>query len=325
MLQFLLRRTFGAVLTLFLISAVTFFMFFAIPQDPALLACGKNCTPDALAVIHQNLGLDKPVPVQFWNFMVGIFAGRDFAVGHCAAPCFGISFNNQQLVWDTIVDRFPLTLSLSIGGLIVFLIVGLGAGMMAAWKKGTATDKAFSSASLVLSSLQIYFLGPVVLGLFVYSTGWLDKPKWVPITESPSAWFMGLLIPWFVMSVIFTANYTRMSRSTMIEQLQEEHVRAARAKGMTSRYVFFRYAWRGSLIPIVTILGMDLGALFGGAMVTEITFGLPGIGLLARDSVLNKDLPLTMGVMIVSAAFILLFNVIVDAMYALIDPRVRLS
>ncbi|MFJ5221827.1 ABC transporter permease [Streptomyces sp. NPDC088400] len=325
MLQFLLRRTFGAVLTLFLISAVTFFMFFAIPQDPAMLACGKNCTPDALAVIHQNLGLDKPVPVQFWEFIVGIFAGRDFAVGHCSAPCFGVSFNNQQMVWDTIIDRFPLTLSLSAGGLLVFLVVGLGAGMMAAWKKGTFIDKAFSSASLVLSSLQIYFLGPVVLGLFVYSTGWLDKPKYVPLTESLSGWFMGLLIPWLVMSVIFTANYTRMSRSTMIEQLQEEHVRAARAKGMASRYVFFRYAWRGSLIPIVTILGIDLGALFGGAMVTEITFGLPGIGRLARDSVVDKDLPLTMGVMIVSAAFILLFNVIVDAMYAIIDPRVRLS
>ncbi|MGS2590210.1 ABC transporter permease [Streptomyces sp. NRRL F-5135] len=325
MLQFLIRRTFGAILTLFLISAVTFFMFFAIPQDPALLACGKNCTPDALAVIHQNLGLDKPVPVQFWNFLVGIFAGRDFAVGHCSAPCFGVSFSNQQNVWDTIVDRFPLTLSLSVGGLIVFLIVGLGAGLIAAKNKGTAIDKVFSSASLVLTSMQIYFLGPVVLGLFVYSTGWLDKPSWVPIGESVSGWFMGLLIPWLVMSVIFTANYTRMSRSTMIEQLQEEHVRAARAKGMSSRYVFFRYAWRGSLIPIVTILGMDLGALFGGAMVTEITFGLPGIGRLARDSVIDKDLPLTMGVMIVSAAFILLFNLIVDAMYAVIDPRVRLS
>ncbi|MFE2595257.1 ABC transporter permease [Streptomyces sp. NPDC059396] len=325
MLQFLIRRAFGAVLTLFLISAVTFFMFFAIPQDPALLACGKNCTPDALAVIHQNLGLDKPVPVQFWDFMVGIFAGRDFAVGHCPAPCFGISFANQQNVWDTILDRFPLTLSLSIGGLIVFLIVGLGAGMIAAARKGTATDKVFSSASLVLSSLQIYFLGPVVLGLFVYSTGWLDKPKWVPISESVTGWFMGLLIPWLVISVIFTANYTRMSRSTMIEQLQEEHVRAARAKGMSSRYVFFRYAWRGSLIPIVTILGMDLGALFGGAIVTEFTFGLPGIGRLAVESVQDKDLPLTMGVMVFSAAFILLFNVIVDATYAIIDPRVRLS
>lgn len=325
MLQFIIRRTLGAGLILFLISAFTFFMFFAIPQDPALLACGKNCTPDALEVIHKNLGLDDPVPVQFWNYVVGIFAGRDFAVGHCSAPCFGVSFDNQQMVWDTILDRLPLTISLSAGGLLVFLTVGLGAGMIAAARRGTAVDKFFSGSSLVLSSLQIYFLGPVVMGIFVYSSGLLDKPQYVPFSEDIGGWFMGLLIPWCVMSVIFTANYTRMSRSTMIEQLQEEHVRAARAKGMSSKYVFFRYAWRGSLTPIVTILGIDLGALFGGAMVTELTFGLAGLGRLARDSVVDKDLPLTMGVMIFSAALILFFNIIVDALYALIDPRVRLS
>ncbi|MGW3666598.1 ABC transporter permease [Streptomyces sp. NPDC005141] len=325
MLRFLLRRTFGAVLILLLISAFTFFMYYAIPQDPATLACGKNCTPDALAIIHKNLGLDQPIPVQYWKFLVGIFAGRDFAVGHCPAPCFGVSFRDQQMVWDTIMDRFPLTLSLTIGGLIVFLIVGLGTGMIAARYRGTWLDKIASGVSLVLSSFQIYFLGPVVLGIFVYSTGWLDKPKYVPISENPAQWFMGLLIPWIVMSVIFTANYTRMARSTMIEQLQEEHVRAARAKGMAGRYVFFRYAWRGSLIPILTILGMDLSALLGGAVVTEFTFGLAGIGRLAVESVVGKDLPKLMGVMLFSAAFILLLNVIVDAMYAVIDPRVRLS
>ncbi|PBC61466.1 ABC transporter permease [Streptomyces sp. Tue6028] len=325
MLRFILRRTFGAVLILLLISAFTFFMYYAIPQDPATLACGKNCTPDALAIIHKNLGLDDPIPVQYWKFLSGLFAGRDFAVGHCPAPCFGVSFRDQQMVWDTIMDRFPLTLSLTIGGLLVFLIVGLGTGLIAARYRGTWLDKTFSSISLVLSSMQIYFLGPVVLGIFVYSTGWLDKPKYVPFSENPAQWFMGLLIPWIVMSVIFTANYTRMSRSTMIEQLQEEHVRAARAKGMTGRYVFFRYAWRGSLIPILTILGMDLSALLGGAVVTEFTFGLAGIGRLAVDSVVGKDLPKLMGVMLFSAAFILLLNVIVDALYAVIDPRVRLS
>ncbi|MET7698505.1 MULTISPECIES: ABC transporter permease [unclassified Streptomyces] len=325
MLRFLLRRTFGAMLILLLISAFTFFMYYAIPQDPATLACGKNCTPDALAIIHRNLGLDQPVPVQYWKFLVGIFAGRDFAVGHCPAPCFGVSFRDQQMVWSTIMDRFPLTLSLTVGGLIVFLVVGLGTGLIAARFRGTWLDKTFSSISLVLSSMQIYFLGPVVLGIFVYSTGLLDKPKYVPLTENPAQWFAGLLIPWLVMSVIFTANYTRMARSAMIEQLQEEHVRAARAKGMTGRYVFFRYAWRGSLIPIATILGMDLSALLGGAVVTEYTFGLAGIGRLAVESVVGKDLPKLMGVMLFSAAFILLLNVIVDALYAVIDPRVRLS
>jgi peptide/nickel transport system permease protein len=325
MLKFILRRSVGASVILVLISAFTFFMFFAIPQDPAMLSCGRNCTPDNLAVIHKNLGLDSPVPVQYWEFMKGIVAGRDFSVGHCSAPCFGVSFDDNRMVWDTIVDRLPLTISLTIGGLVSFLILGIGAGMIAAKKKGTMVDKSFSSASLVLSSMQIYFLGPIVLGLMVYSTGWMESPKYVPFTENPTGWFMGLIIPWFVMSLIFTANYTRMSRSTLIEQLQEDHVRTAKAKGMSSRYVFFRYAWRGSLTPIVTILGMDLGALLGGAIVTEITFGLAGLGRLVVDSVTDKDLPLTMGVMLISAAFILLCNLVVDAVYGFIDPRVRLA
>jgi peptide/nickel transport system permease protein len=147
----------------------------------------------------------------------------------------------------------------------------------------------------------------------------------VDFTSNPAGWFMGLLLPWLVMSTIFTAQYTRMSRSTMIEQLQEEHVRTAKAKGMPARYVFMRYAWRGSLIPIVTILGMDLGSLFGGAMITEFTFSLAGIGRLAINSVVTLDLPMVLGVLIFSAALILVFNIIVDATYAFIDPRVRLS
>ncbi|MFH8452331.1 ABC transporter permease [Streptomyces fungicidicus] len=325
MLQFLIRRLIGAVVIMFLIGAFTFFLFYTIPQDFAALSCGKNCSPENLAVIRENLGLDKPITTQFWEFMTGIVAGRDFATGHCSAPCLGQSFDTGQFVWDSIMDRFPLTLSLTVGGLVIFLFVGLGSGLMAAWKRGTVTDKLVSGASIVLSSFQIYFLGPIVLGIFVYQTGWADNPKYVSPFENPAAWIAGMIIPWAVMATIFTAQYTRMSRSTMIEQLQEEHVRTARAKGMKQRYVFFRYAWRGSLIPIVTILGIDLSALLSGAVVTEFTFDLAGIGRLAVDSSLTKDLPVTMGVMLFGAFFILLLNILVDLVYAYIDPRVRLS
>ncbi|MQS39514.1 ABC transporter permease [Streptomyces katsurahamanus] len=325
MLQFLIRRLTGAVVIMFLIGAFTFFLFYTIPQDFAELACGKNCTPENIAVIRENLGLDKPITTQFWEFMGGILTGRDFATGHCAAPCLGMSFESREFVWDSIIDRFPLTLSLTVGGLIIFLILGLGAGLLAAWKRGTVIDKAVSGASMVLSSFQIYFLGPIVLGIFVYTTGWLENPKYVPFTEDPAGWVVGLLIPWAVMATIFTAQYTRMARSTMIEQLQEEHVRTARAKGMKKSYVFFRYAWRGSLTPIVTILGMDLSGLLAGAVVTEYTFDLAGIGRLAVNSSLSKDLPLTMGVMLFGAFFILILNIIVDLAYAYIDPRVRLA
>ncbi|UNO40094.1 ABC transporter permease [Streptomyces sp. MST-110588] len=323
MLPFLIRRTFGAIVILILLSAFTFFVFFS-AGDPALMSCGKNCTADNIALIHQNLGLDKPLIQQYWDFVVGIFAGRDFTVGHCPAPCFGYSFATKQNVWDTMIDRLPTTASLAIGGAVVFLTIGLGAGLLAAWKRGSLLDKGVTGASMVLSSVQIYILGPVVLGLFVYS-GIMAAPKYVDFTSDPAGWFMGLLLPWLVMSTIFTAQYTRMSRSTMIEQLQEEHVRTAKAKGMPRRYVFLRYAWRGSLIPIVTILGMDLGSLFGGAMITEYTFSLAGLGRLAINSVTTLDLPMVMGVLLFSASLILLFNIIVDATYAFIDPRVRLS
>lgn len=325
MLRFFSRRLAGGIVILLIISAVTFFLFYAVPRDPAMLACGKNCTPDALEVIRKSMGIDKPLPMQYWEFMSGIVTGRDFAQGPCPAPCFGYSFANSDPVWTTILDRFPTTVSLTLGGAVVFLTIGLGAGMIAAWKRGTLTDKVFSTGSLVLSSMQIYFVGPLVMALLVFNLGLLDQPKYVPLTEDPAGWFMGLLIPWLVVQIIFTANYTRLSRSSMIEQLAEDHVRTARAKGMSGKFVFFRYAWRGSLIPIVTIFGVDLGSLFGGAMITEWTFSLPGLGKLAVDSVQNTDLPMVMGVMLFSATFIILFNVLVDAAYAFIDPRVRLA
>ncbi|MEU8784099.1 ABC transporter permease [Streptomyces sp. NPDC048637] len=323
MLPFLFRRIFGAVVILLLLSAFTFFVFFS-TGDPAMMACGKNCTADNVALIHHNLGLDKPLPTQYWDFLAGIFTGRDYTIGHCSAPCFGYSFATKQDVWATMMDRLPTTASLAVGGAVAFLVIGLGAGLLAAWKKGSLLDKTVTGASMVLSSVQIYILGPVVLGIFVYS-GIMASPKYVELTSNPVGWFMGLLLPWLVMSTIFTAQYTRMARSTMIEQLQEEHVRTAKAKGMPARYVFMRYAWRGSLIPIVTILGIDLSSLFGGAMITEYTFSLAGLGRLAINSVITLDLPMILGVLIFSAALILVFNIIVDATYALIDPRVRLS
>ncbi len=325
MLRFLMRRTLGAVVILLIISACTFFLFYAIPRDPALLHCGKTCDPESLEIIRRNLGLDKPLTEQYWAYMAGILTGRDFAVGPCPAPCFGYSFASNEPVWGTILDRLPTTVSLALGGAVVFLLLGLGAGMLAAWRRGGFVDKFLSSVSLVLSSLQIYFVGPLAIALLVYQLDLFRQPEYVPITSSPVDWFAGLLIPWVVLSLIFTAQYTRMSRSTLIEQLGEDHVRAARAKGLSGRTVFFRYAWRGSLIPIVTIFGIDLGALFGGAMVTEFTFTLPGLGRLAVDSVLDTDLPMLMGVMLFAATMIVLFNILVDAVYALIDPRVRLS
>ncbi|MDT0342502.1 ABC transporter permease [Streptomyces litchfieldiae] len=325
MLRFLLRRSLGAIAILLIISAITFFLFYAIPRNPALLSCGRSCTPEQLAVVERNLGIDDPVPVQYWDYMVGIFMGREFPAGNCPAPCLGFSFTDNRPVLDTILDRLPTTVSLALGGAVVFLVVGLALGMLAAWRRGTLLDKAVSSTSLVLSSMQIYFIGPLAMAVLVHNMEILSQPKYVPFTEDPMGWFEGLLLPWLVLATIFTAGYTRMSRASLIEQLQEDHVRTARAKGMSGSTVFFRYAWRGSLIPIVTIFGIDLGSLFGGAMITEATFALPGLGRLAVNSVLESNLPMLMGVMLFAAMMIVVFNILVDACYALIDPRVRLA
>ncbi|TVL93968.1 ABC transporter permease [Streptomyces sp. SAJ15] len=325
MLRFLWRRTLGALVIVLAISAITFFLFFALPTEPAQLACGKNCGPEALAIIDENLGLDEPVPVQYWHYLVGIVAGRDFDIGHCDAPCLGYSFRNNQPVWETILDRYPTTLSLAFGGAVVFLLVGVSIGMLAAARRGTVVDKLLSSLSLIGNSLQVYFVGTIALWLLVDSWDLIDRPAYVPITDDPAGWFGGMLLPWLVLSIIFIANYSRMTRSQMIEQLDEDHVRTARAKGLPARTVFFRYAWRGAMAPIVTLVGIDLGSLFGGAMVTEFTFTLHGLGRLAVESVTEKDLPMLMGVMLFSCTAIVIANIIVDALYAVIDPRVRLA
>ncbi|MBX7547555.1 ABC transporter permease [Streptomyces sp. NPDC004232] len=326
MLRFLVRRIIGAVVILFLLSIVAFLLFFGVPRDPALLMCGKTCNPDSIANIHHVLGLDKPLTEQYGIFLHNLVLGSgQFAQGPCPAPCFGYSYHTDEQVWGTLMDRLPTTVSLTLGAAACFLLVGLGTGLLAAWRRGTLVDKTATAGAMVVSSLQIYFLGPLALAVLVYQTHWFDKPAYTPISQDPVSWFSGLVIPWVVLSTIFAAQYTRMARSSMIEQLQEEHVRTARAKGMSRAYVFFRYAWRGSLIPIVTIFGIDLGSLFGGAIITEYTFGLPGLGNLAVQAVNFSDLPLLLGVMLFSASMILLFNIIVDAAYAFIDPRVRLS
>ncbi|OIJ98160.1 ABC transporter permease [Streptomyces monashensis] len=327
MIRFLIRRTLGAAVILLIISAITFFLFYVAPRDPARVACGKVCTPQTLNLVRHNLGIADPIPVQYWHWLEGIFVGRDYSsFGHCSAPCLGYSFQSQTPVLSLILDRFPTTIGLSIGAAVVFVIFGVGTGMIAAVKQGKALDKIASSASLIGSSLQIYIVG--IIAMYYLSDQWhlVTRPNdHAGFTQDPAAWFGGLLLPWLVLAIIFTANYTRMTRSQLVETLSEDYVRTARAKGLSRRTVFFRFAWRGAMAPIVTIFGIDLGTLLGGAIITEQTFGLHGIGALSIKAVRDNDLPMLLGVILVAAAAIVVFNIIVDAIYAVIDPRVRLA
>lgn len=331
MLLFLTRRALGAVVILLCISAITYVCFFAIVPNPALLSCGKNCSPALIHQINQNMGFSDPIYEQYWKFMKGIFFGRNFpAFGQCNAPCFGYSFANQQPVWSAIKTSYPTTFSLAIMGAAFFLVIGVGLGLISAWRQGGTIDRTASSISLIGQSTQIYFLGPLAILLFSYYFnqwfGWgLNRgadPNW---TSDPLGSLSGLLLPALIMSVIFWSNYSRQVRSLMLEQLSEDHIRTATSKGMSKPYVFFRYALRGAMGPVLTIFGIDLGAVFGGAIITEYTFSLHGLGRLAVQSVNSGDLPLEMGVLLFSALSIVIFNVVIDASYAIIDPRVRLG
>ena len=324
MFGYILRRGLGAVLILLVVSAVTFLLFYALPADPARLSCGKTCTPQSLAQIRHSMGLDRPLPVQYWQFLHGVFAGRHFDAVWCAAPCLGYSFVNQQSVSSTLADRFPATLSLAVGASVLILTVGVGFGILAALRRGRALDKQLTAVALVGASTQVYFLGIVARYLLVDQFDLLPQPGYTGITSDPGKWFGGMLLPWITLAVVSAATYVRFTRSAMIEAESQEYVRTARAQGLPPRVVHLRYAWRGALTLVLTQFGLDLGVFLGSAVITETTFNIHGIAQLAVTSVTNLDLPMITGTVLVAATFIVVCNTAVDFCYALIDPRVRL-
>jgi peptide/nickel transport system permease protein len=328
-LRFLIRRLLSSVLILAVVSLVTFLLFFAIPGDPGRLSCGKVCTPVKVAEIHHNLGLDKPILVQYGEYMKGIVKGRDVVeagnVLPCPAPCFGYSFVNHQPVWSTFIDRFPATASLAVGGAILFLVAGVTLGMVSALYKGRPIDKVAITLSLTGASVQIYFIGIVARAVFVDKLRWLPQPGYHPLTDDPGKWFGGLLLPWMTLAFVSAALYARLSRAAMIEAMQEDFVRTGRARGLSLRSVYFKHAGRAAISPIITIFGIDLAGLLGGAIITESVFGIQGVGRLALNSVFNSDLPMIMATVLLAAVVIVFANLIVDVAYALVDPRVRIS
>ncbi len=329
MLRFVLRRSLTSVFILAIVSAVTFFLFFAVPGDPGRLSCGKICTADKLAEIHHNLGLDRPLVVQYGEYMKGIVAGRDVREGGdrqpCPAPCFGYSFVNHQPVWETFLDRFPATASLAIGAALLFLVGGVSLGLISAIYRGRAFDKIAIGLSLTGASLQIYFIGIVARAFFVDKLQWLPQPGYTPLTQDPVKWASGLLLPWLVLAFVSAALYARLSRASMVEALQEDFVRTGRARGLSARSIYLKHAGRAAISPVITVFGLDLAGLLGGAIITETVFSIHGVGQLAINSVFASDLPMIMATVLLAAVVIVLANLVVDIAYAAIDPRVRIT
>ena len=336
MFRYIVRRLLGAVVVVFIVSLVTFFLFAIGPKitgsSPAYLYVGKNPTPELVAAIEKSFGLDQPLVKQYADYMKGIVAGRSFSDGtpdgvrECPAPCFGYSFRYKEPVWTLIKDRFPVTLSLAVGAAILWLVLGLSVGILSALKKGTVVDRAAMIIALAGVSLPVYFTGLILLYVFVYGPiRFLPPPTYKPLTENPVAWFQSLILAWIALAFLYAALYARLTRANMLDTMSEDYIRTAVSKGLTRRKVISKHALRAALTPIITIFGLDLGALLGGAILTEKVFSLPGLGYLSIDAIDKQDLPVIMGVTIVAALFIVLANIIVDVLYGVVDPRVRLS
>ncbi|SIN19432.1 ABC transporter permease [Micromonospora cremea] len=327
MARFLIKRLFSATLTLFAVSVLTFLMFFALPRDPVTGMCPKNCNPERLERVRTELGLNDPLISQYAGYMKGIVTGRDLGSaqgGRCDAPCLGWSYVTNEAVSDTIARVLPVTLSIVIPAAILWLLLGVGLGMVSALRRGTWLDRAAIGFSLTGASLQLYFVGAVLLLVFVYNLRLLPVPSYTSIFDNPAKWASGLVLAWVALAFLFSAIYARLSRAQMLETLSEDFVRTARAKGLAKPAVYGRHALRAAITPVVTIAGLDVGGALGGTVITETTFGIQGLGRTAVDAVRSGDLPTIMATVLISAVFVVLANVLVDLLYAAIDPRVRL-
>ncbi|OEV05552.1 ABC transporter permease [Streptomyces oceani] len=332
MLTYLIRRLFAAAVMLVVIVLAVFSIFFLIPKwtgvDPATMYVGKQSDAQALEGIREKLSLDEPVLVQLFEFFKGIFFGRDYVGGgtslHCDAPCFGYSFKTEQLIWPVLTDRLPVTFGLAVGAAVIWLIIGLSAGVVSALRRGSLWDRASMTLALGGVSLPIYFTGLISLAVFSYQLGWVSN-EYTPMEESFTDWFSGMILPWVTLAFLFGAMYARLTRATMLEVMGEDYIRTARAKGVREPVVIRKHAMRSTMTPIITLLGVDLGMLMGNAILTETTFSLPGLGQAVLDAIGERDLPLILGVTLITATAVVLANLVVDILYSVIDPRVRLA
>jgi len=329
MTRYVVKRVLGMVVVLFLVCLFTFVIFFVLSPDPAVQVCGKNCTPERIDQIRENLGLDQPFWTQFWTFLSGLFVGRSYGSGggavRCDAPCLGYSFQSSQAVTDMMVQRIPVTVTVAVGAAVLWLVAGVVGGLVSALHKDGFWDKFIAALTFTGMSIPNYVLALALQFLLVVVLAWLPFPQAVPFGDDPVRWFLNFLMPWIVLAVGYAATYTRLTRTNVIETLQENFVRTARAKGLRPSLVWRRHALRPALTPIVTIFGMDFAGLLGGALITETVFGLNGVGKLAADSITKNDQPVIMGVTLMAAFLVVVANMVVDLIYSVIDPRVTVG
>jgi peptide/nickel transport system permease protein len=320
MTRYIIRRLLWGVLLLILVSALTFVFFRIFPTaDPAILRAGRNQNPKIIVEIRHDLGLDKSLLTQFWIYMKGIFLHFDL----------GFSYYSSAPVRSLIFNRLPATVSLVIGGAIVWLVTGIAIGIISALRRRSLLDRTAMGTALVFVSAPEYWLGLIVLYLFSADIGLLrifpGSGSYVGLTSDPAKWFTSLILPWFVVAAGTAAIYARLMRGSLIETMSEDYIRTARAKGLRERRVVLRHGVRAAINPILTILGLDIGILLGSAVLVETVFNIPGIGRLNYDAITHSDFPIVQGTVLLASFFIIVANIVVDIAYAYLDPRVRYS
>jgi peptide/nickel transport system permease protein len=322
MAAYIVRRLIWVIFLLFMVTLITFIVFTVLPAaDPAVLRAGRQPSPELVESIRQQFGLSDPAPVQFVRYIGDVlpFVGGD-------GINFGYSYQSNQAVLPQILDRLPATIFLTAGAVVIWLAVGIPIGMISAIKTGTLLDRFSMTLALIFISAPVYFFGLVALFLFDDSIGRF------PLLPGSGAYqdatniagkAEALIMPWFVLAAAFAAIYARFLRGNLIDTMQEDYIRTARAKGLSERRVVFRHGVRSAITPIVTLLGLDIGILLGGAILTETVFNIQGIGRFAYDAIVRFDLPQIQGTVLFGAFFIVIMSLVVDILYAFIDPRVR--
>ncbi|HET7761650.1 MAG TPA: ABC transporter permease [Phycicoccus sp.] len=318
MATFLLRRVGQGVVVLWLITMAVFALFFVAPNNVARTLAGRQATPETVALISHRLGLDQPIWKQYLNF-----------VGRALRGDLGYDYYHQVPVTELMAAALPVTASLVVGAAVIWVSLGVTNGVLSAVRPRSFTDRSLTVFSLFFYSMPSFLLGLVLLYVLYYQLtlhGFAIFPPggYSPLEGGLAGWLQHMILPWFTLALVQAATYTRLTRGSMLDVLGEDYVRTARSKGIGERRVVLRHGLRSALTPVVTQFGIDVAALLGGAVVTEQVFSLPGLGKTAVDAINQQDLPVIIGIVLFASAAVVVANIVVDALYAVLDPRVRL-
>lgn len=338
MFAYIVRRTAIGVVILLAMSFVTILLFFKSGVDPGRFACGKNCSPQLIQQVDKAFGYNDPIFVQWKKFLVGLVDGRDYPddpalrkaapqlVAHCAAPCLGYSVVNAVTVGSELKTAAPVSISIGIVAFLLWIIGGVSLGAIAAITKGSFIDRGLVGTSLFFYAFPTFWIGIFLIQFPAIKWGWTPVPSYTSIADGGfTGWLGPLFLPGLTLALFYMAGYVRITRAFVIESGTEDYVRTAKAKGLPGRKILMKHTMRAALTPVVTMAGLDLAGVLGGAVITESVFNFNGLGKLTVDSVVTHDLPTTVGLVILLAAFVIVANIVVDCLYAVIDPRVRLG